>query len=168
MVTAQLSLDKKKKIWPCLVVLRQGFTLIEMLIVVAILATVLSIGLPVASRYQIDSQINETTSLLIENLRLAAQDSQSGWKDAGYGLKFLPNQYVIYQGDNYASRQVNFDRVVPLLSSLKIELSISPLLDEIPFNRRGLAQSNGTITITHQSGSSKSLIINNLGTITLP
>ncbi len=148
-------------------VAQTGFTLVEIMIVVAVMAIILSIGLPAVNNWQINSQVNETTSLLIENLRLAEQDSQAGWQNNSYGIKFLPDSYVIYQGANYATRQVGQDRMVPLGSSLKIELSLVPLIDEIPFNRQGFAQSTGTIKIV-QGDINKSFIINNYGIIFRP
>lgn len=143
----------------------RGFSLIEILLVVAILAIVLSIGMPITSRFQVDSQLNETAELLTENIRLAVQDSQAGWQDTRFGLKFIENQYVVFQGNDYAGRLVAKDRIVPIMEALRIELNLSPVTDEIRFNRQGLSAVSGQIKIIHNDGASKTLFINNMGLI---
>lgn len=143
----------------------RAFTLIELLIVVAIGTLIFASAAPLAGRFQADSQVNEMAALLSEDLRLVAQDSQSGWQDASYGIKFLPGRYLVYRGSSYASRDITQDRVVSLANNLSFDLLLNSQGDEIAFDRRGLTQSFGMIKINHAAGSNKTLSINSLGVV---
>lgn len=142
----------------------KALTLVEMIIVIAIFAIVVVVAVPVTSRLQISSQLNESAWLLTENLRLASHDSYAGYLDNSYGIKLFTDSYVVYQGVDYDSRVSSLDRLIVLPSNVSLEWSLSGL-DEIVYNRRGRPQVSGSINLKHDSGDMKSMTINRIGVI---
>ena len=49
----------------------RGFTLIELLITISITVVLAVAAMPIYSKFQVHSQINESTSLIIQTLRTA-------------------------------------------------------------------------------------------------
>lgn len=146
----------------------RAFTLIEMIVIMALLIAVAMISIPVASRFQADSQLSETANIMIQNIRLAAQDSLSGFQSAHHGLKFFPDYYVIFQGDNYASRQPDKDRVITWPSSLSLSWQSDLAGDELVFDNQGLAQTAIRLDLVTNEGRHKILDINQWGVIKQP
>jgi len=143
----------------------RAFSLVEMIVVLAIVVLALAAAWPAMSRFQFDTQVNEGLAMLAMDLRLAASDSRAAWQNSGYGLKFDQDYYTVYRGDNYAARQTEFDRVVRLDGALRFELGLAPSANEISFDHRGLPRSFGSVTIDRVGLVGKGLVINKLGVI---
>lgn len=92
----------------------RAFSLVELVVVMAIVAMALMAAWPAMSRFQMDAQINESLAALSMDLRLAASDSRSAWQDDVYGLKFFEDYYTVYRGESYVTRKSEFDRLVSL------------------------------------------------------
>jgi len=146
----------------------RAFTLIEVILVVALLVAVAIITVPVASRFQADSQLSETANILIQNIRLASQDSLSGFQASRYGVKFFPDHYTVFQGADYASRQASQDRVVTWPSALSLSWHNELGTDELNFNAHGLAQTSMKLDLATKGGRHKILDINQWGVIKQP
>jgi prepilin-type N-terminal cleavage/methylation domain-containing protein len=145
----------------------RGFTLIEVMIVGVLIVAIATIAMPVSNRFQSSSQLNESTALLIEDLRLAGQDSFSGYQNTSYGVKFFADSYLVYAGDNYANRDVTRDRVINLLPTLRLSWLLMDR-EEIHFNRQGLPSVWGQIRLTHDNAEQKIIELNGLGSINQP
>ncbi len=143
----------------------RAFSLVELVVVMAIVAMALMAAWPAMSRFQMDAQINESLNALSMDLRLAASDSRSAWQDDVYGLKFFEDYYTVYRGESYVTRKSEFDRLVSLPRTLDFQLELGTIEDEISFNRRGLPESFGSVTIGRSGEVGKTLLINKLGVI---
>ena len=143
----------------------RAFSLVELVVVMAIVAMALMAAWPAMSRFQIDAQINESLAALSMDLRLAASDSRSAWQDDVYGLKFFEDYYTVYRGESYVTRKSEFDRLVSLPRTLDFQLELGTIEDEISFNRRGLPEAFGSVTIGRSGEVGKTLLINKLGVI---
>lgn len=138
----------------------RAFSLVELLIVVALVVIVASFSVPNLIGFLIESQLKEQVAILTSDLRLVASDSKAGWRDDSYGIYFEKERYVVYRGPSYVARAEEFDRVVALPSGLQLETVLTGSSADMAFNRKGKSEVSGSIKISHQSGSQISLSVN--------
>ncbi len=140
--------------------LTAGFTLIEISLVIACTAILLAFTIPATLRFLESQNLTETANTLVSSLRQAHNQAVFQKNDSSFGIKFLTNSYVLFQGSSYASRTTSEDITIPLSSSITLSG-----MNEIVFTKRtGLPNTTGTILL--QSGSkSLSIIINQQGVI---
>lgn len=142
----------------------KGFTLIEILVVISLTMLLAGVSSVVYGNIQVSTQLNETSSQIAQNLRLAKEQSASGKNNAAHGIKFDANQYTLFQGSSYLTREVSFDRVYVLGSGLSLATTL--IGNEIVFSKGvGDPNTNGTITLSHIVNGSRSITINNYGVI---
>jgi Tfp pilus assembly protein FimT len=110
------------------------------------------------------TQLTETEAQIIQNLRLVREDSMVSLNNETYGVKFLTDQYVIYQGASYAARDSSSDRIYELDNALTITTTLTN--DEINFSKN-LGQPNviGDITLIHSTQGVAVITINRLGAV---
>ena len=143
----------------------KAFTIVELLIVIGITTLLAATTLPIYHNFQLSSQLNENTVLLMQTIRTARQNSISRVNNSAHGVKFQLNSYVLYQGSSYASRNINYDREVELDDVLKFSLNLGGP-DEISFSEGlGLPDSTGTVTLTHGTFGNRTVNINSIGKI---
>ncbi len=142
----------------------RGFTLTELLITIAISAILAVVAVPIYGNLQVSSQLNETSSLLIQTIRTARENSEASVNNSAHGIKINEHSYILYQGSSYATRQANYDRITELDSTLTLSSNLTD--DEVNFSK-GLALPNhtGVIILTHDLGNTKNISINTFGLI---
>ena len=146
-----------------------GFTLVEVLIVVAITMILAAVTVPIYGNLQVSSQLNENTSLLIQNLRTAQERSLARLNSSSHGVKLFPNSYVLYQGSSYVTRVLENDRIIELGDTVNLEWSLvgTGQPNEINLSKSlGVPNMMGDITITHDiGGDDKTVKINSFGKV---
>ncbi len=96
-----------------------GFTLIEILVVISIFATLGTISLIVSLDTYRGYMFRNERDLIIVSLTKARNQSMNniciGACTAGkpHGVEFLPDKLVVFQGVNYAARDVSVDEIIP-------------------------------------------------------
>ena len=138
-----------------------GFTLIEILVVIAIVGVLLSIGASVFRTLQTQNEL----AAAIQTIRLASNRAQilaqGSANDSGWGIKMSEGEIVVFQGSVFASRDQSFDQDYNVASNVRFSG-----LTEIAFNKQsGHINSPGTLTITSPSGV-KNLSVNSKGILT--
>lgn len=147
---------------------KTGFTLVELLIVIAITLILAMAAVPIYGNLQVSSQLNENTSLLIQNLRTAQERSMSRVNNSSHGIKFFSDNYVLYQGSSYGTRTQVYDRVTDLGSAVSLQWSLSGSgqLDEINFSKSlGVPDMTGTVTLSHSVGDMSVINTNEFGAV---
>src|SRR5689334_15423888 len=91
---------------------RQGFTIIEIIVVVAIFATLMSIGYIRATDIQRRAPLTATVDTLIGDLRgqqtkAMSGDARSGASNDNYGIYFQSNAYILFKGTYSSSNPAN-------------------------------------------------------------
>lgn len=142
----------------------KGFTLTELLIVIGITLMLAVAAAPIYSGLQVSAQLNENTSQMIQALRTARVESVAGVNNSRHGVKFDSNTYTLYQGNSYATRDANYDRVHTLDEVLSITHTITD--GDVNFTKnKGKVENTGTITLTHDVAGSKTIIVNSMGVV---
>ena len=97
-----------------------GFTLIEMLLVFAITATMALLTIPGAVNYFRRQSLDESTMTLASDLRRVRDQAMAGKNDASWGLRQFGTFYVLFEGPSYAGRDVTEDLTVNLDSGVAL------------------------------------------------
>ncbi len=138
-----------------------GFTLIEMLLVIAIIAIISGISIPVYQSFQVRNDLDIATASIVQSLRRAAVLSQAVDNDTSWGVYVTSGSLTLFKGTSYATRDSNFDEL------FDIPLTITPSgVSEIVFTKfTGLPQTTGTITLTSNTNETRTITINAKGMV---
>lgn len=141
----------------------RGFTLIEVMIVVTIIAIISFTAAAMTSQTFLKSEISIESVHLIDTIRLAQSRSISGYQDGIWGVHMTGSTYTLFKGATYAGRDATYDQVHNLPSGI----AATGLTDVIFEMATGETSNVGTITITQQSSGDDAVItINAQGRIT--
>ena len=153
MKSREISIDKVGKR------MSRGFTIVELLIVLGIGVLMAVAVTPIYSNLVPASDSTQVASEIIQTIRIARARSVARLEDSSFGVKFLPNQYVLYKGASYATGVP--ERTISLGSAFTVSTTF--IADDINFSR-GLGVSNaGLITLSHQATDPKVIDVNQFG-----
>jgi len=123
---------------------RKGFSLIEVLIVIAVLAVIATVVLPQFSKVRENQVLKSGVEDILSSLDKARANTLSSLHSSSYGVHFEAGQIVIFKGTSYSSGDSNNETV-----SIVSPASITSGNFDVYFNRLTGAPSNtGAITIT--------------------
>jgi prepilin-type N-terminal cleavage/methylation domain-containing protein len=121
-----------------------GFTLIEVLVVVAIMIIAGSIILPVSADYRQRNDLDISQVSFAQSVRRAQQLSMSGDGDSQWGINAISGSVVIFKGNTYATRDANYDEKYDISSNITFGGQL-----EYDFAKvTGLPVQTGTATFT--------------------
>jgi len=138
----------------------KGFTLVELMIVLAILVFLIAVSLPLAINFYQTRQLDIHTQGIVQALRRAQMKAMSVEADSSFGVYITSDQYILFKGDTYAARDVGYDETFDLPENL----SVSGLSGVVFSRLKGAPSSTGTtiLTIDNRSGS---VNINEIGRV---
>lgn len=139
-----------------------GFTLLEVLLSVAIIALITGIGIPIYQSFQTRNDLDIAANTIAQSLRRAQSLSQASDSDISWGLRVQNGSIVLFQGSSYGTRDTTFDEIFDLPQS------ITPSgVSEIVYSKFfGEPQAIGTITLISDTNETRTITINAKGTIT--
>jgi len=146
----------------------RAFTLIELLIVMAVMVILAVATIPIYGNLQVSSQLNDASSEIIQFLRTAQQESMARYNTAAHGVKLQADRYILYQGSTHALRDSDYDRETILDSSMELSWSLSGTgqSDEVNFSKGlGMPDMTGTITLTHDVQGTRIISVNSYGKV---
>jgi len=133
--------------------------MLELLLVIAAAILIAALTIPVGIRFFQTQTLDETTNGILETLRRAQSQAMFQKNDKAFGVKFLSDSYILFQGSLYGefpSEDENF--------SLPSGITTSGI-NEVVFSKlTGIPNSSGTLTIT-SGNDSQALNINTQGKI---
>lgn len=121
-----------------------AFTLIEVTLVTALIFILSSFVSPIGISFYHSQVAKETADGLVSALRQAQSFSVSGKYDSSFGVYIGSQEYVLFRGSSYASREAVEDVSFPISNTVEVS---GP--SEITFSVfNGVPSATGTINIS--------------------
>ena len=141
---------------------QEGFTLIEMILVVAIIALLAGFGVPIYYSFLAKNDLEVAAGTTTQLLRRAQLNSQAMVGDSSWGVKVQNSGATLFKGTSYSAvRDTSGDEVFSFANNL-----IVSDLTEILFTKfTGVVSTVGTTTLTLPSGELKNITINSQGVV---
>ncbi len=137
---------------------RQGFTIIEMLIVMAIISAVASLSSPFILAYMNRNDLDVAVNTLVQTGRRAQTMSTGVESDSQWGVQVGGGKITLFKGGSYSGRDSSFDENYDI--SPNISLSG---ITEIAYTKVfGLPSATGTTTLTN-GNDTRTVTINGKG-----
>lgn len=133
--------------------LRRGFSLIEVMLVVGLVGAVAGVGIPLYRDYQIRNDLSLATEQVTQGLARARLMAQAGQEDNAWGF-FVPAG-VLYKGESYETRDPLFDEYYPMPSTITIQGLL-----EVNYGKvSGSPDATGEITLTTINDDTRNILI---------
>ena len=132
-----------------------GFSIIELILVIAIIALVGAATIPVASGFLVRNSFRNKTNELVSSLRTAQINSINGKEDRQWGVEISTSNIKMY-----AVGVTDFDQI------FSIPASISITQDTIVFEKLiGNPDTVAAIIVSSGAGDSSTVTVNQVGTV---
>ncbi|MDP2587361.1 MAG: type II secretion system protein [bacterium] len=139
----------------------RGFTLLELLLSIAIISSLAGLSLPVYRQFQIKNDVEVAATTTAQTLRRAQTLSQSVQLDDTWGVYVQSGSITLFVGPSYAGRDTSYDELFDVPTTIS-----RSGLQEIVFDRlTGEPQVTGSITFTSVLGDTQTVILNDKGTV---
>ncbi len=144
----------------------RGFTLVELLMVIAITLILVVITVPIYGNLQVKSQLNETTRQIIQTLRIAKENSMARVNNTNHGVYFATSSYTLYQGVSFFSRDSDYDREESLSDVLTLTWDWSGSARNINFSMGfGAPNATGIINLLHSMQGTSTVSVGEYGLV---
>ena len=140
----------------------KGLTLSEILIVVAIIAILISFTLPLGLDFYRSQQLETQSQGVIQALRRAQLKAMSVEDDSRFGVYLTNDNYTLFKGSSYLTRDVNFDEVF----DLPMIINVSGLTEVVFFKLEGKPNVTGNIILSSNEDM-RTIHINEVGRVNL-
>lgn len=144
-----------------------GFTLIELIVAVGVIAVIAAAAMPASVRLYKKNLFVATTDDLLETLRLAQGRAMQADEGSAWGVRLEEGagaEYILFLGDDFDERDPDFDEVHRLPDAL--ELFRTTPHDVVFLRLAGTIEDVGTITVGVVGEAQEQLIeINERGVI---
>lgn len=138
-----------------------GFTLIEMLLSVAIIGILVGLSAPVYESFTRRNDLDLTAQTLTATLRRAALYARAGNSDTTWGVHVDSSAITLFQGADFASRNTNFDETTSVPGSIAASGA-----SEVVFSKlTGAPQTTGTITLQSTTNDTRVITVNAKGMV---
>jgi type II secretory pathway pseudopilin PulG len=87
----------------------KGFTLIEVILVVALVIAVAAVALPSPARFVFSQQVDVVVDELSGSFRKAQSYSMAGKVGSSWGVSVRDGRIILFQGSSYAGRDAAYD-----------------------------------------------------------
>lgn len=120
---------KSRQAFPCFCP-KNGFTLFEVILVIALFFIILSFAVPYGLRFFRVERLDSASRQLIEVLREAQSKALSQELDSDYGVFITEHSFILFKGASYATRDPQYDFAFEVSSHVEINAP-----DEITFQK---------------------------------
>ncbi|HEU4965936.1 MAG TPA: prepilin-type N-terminal cleavage/methylation domain-containing protein [Candidatus Saccharimonadales bacterium] len=138
----------------------QGFTLLEMLLSLTIIAVLAGLSLPVYMRLQQAQDLDGSVQKVVDDLRRAQLYSRDGYMDSTWGVHVATGAVTIFQGNSFATRNSTYDEVKSLPGAIVIT---SPT--DIWFSKLYAQPDTASIITLTVAGMQKTIQVNSYGMV---
>jgi prepilin-type N-terminal cleavage/methylation domain-containing protein len=131
---------------------KRGFTIIEMLLSISIIALLSSLSFPFYRAFLLRNDLDIATNTVVQTARRAQSMSINGEDDSAWGISFVSGKVVLYKGNSYASRDTSRDEIYSVsdgvLFSGQNDVNYSKLYGKPSVTGSIVLTSNDTRTVT--------------------
>lgn len=152
--------------------LKKAFTLLELIIIMAIITMAASLNFAMHRYLLADTLLDIKTHEIIETLKLTQIRSITGYKNSPWGIYFKKtnggtDQYIIFKGTSYNSRDTAYDLASDLPASISFNtITLTGGGTEIIFTKTtGKTSQAGSIQIKNNQNSIRTITINGQGAL---
>ena len=138
-----------------------GFTVLEVLLSLALIAVILGAGIPVYQSLQVRNDLDIAATTVAQSVRRAQILAQASDGDTSWGVDVRSGSITIFKGASYASRDASYDETFTLPTSL----TPSGTLDYVFAKFTGVPDTTGTVTLTSNLNEIRTLTITSKGTV---
>jgi len=140
----------------------KGFSLLELLLVVSMIAIVAVFSVPTLTSYFTANNLDSSAVITVEALRKAHNNSRAMLNDDAWSVYLSGQAAIVYKGNNFVSRNQTYD--YQLLLDNGINYSTTYNLNFV--KQTGYLSSNQTIILNAINGKTKEVSINVKGSVT--
>lgn len=138
-----------------------GFTLLEILLSIALIAAIAGIGTPIYLSLQTRNDLDVTATTIAQSVRRSQILAESGEGDDSWGVRIEADEIILFKGTSYSSRDEDFDESFPIAGSIE-----PSGLSEIVFDKfTGTPSTDGTITLTSTNNETRDISIYEKGLV---
>jgi len=139
---------------------KQGFTLIEIIIVIAVIFFLVSVSIVSYRYFEKTTELEKTTQNIITTLKLAQAKTTSSEEASQYGIHFENDKYISFKGDAYQPESED-NKIYNISNRLEIyDIDLSGEGSDVVFQRiSGKTEQNGNVSIRTISNPSSFKII---------
>lgn len=133
----------------------QGITILESLLVLAVLGVLVSIAVPQFYQIKENQLMGNTTSEILSVLNKARSNTLASLNSSEYGVHFQSDEVVIFKGKVFSNGAIE-NEVIPISAPISISNvtfgGTSGTSGDIYFNRLyGVPNTTGTVTVSSPS-----------------
>lgn len=131
-----------------------GFTLIEVLLSVAIISLIAGISLPVLGSFNERNNLDIVTQGIVGQLRRAQTYTRGVNGDSQWGVHVQSSDATLFKGTSYVDRDAAFDEITTIPSSI----TPSGTTDILYSKLEAAPSTAGTITLTNTNNNQSRMI----------
>lgn len=140
--------------------MRSGFSIIEIVIVIAIFGMLLAIGLPIGLDAYRNYLLTSESRNLLSILRRAETNAFANKNGSAHGVAVQSDRFVLFQGQSYASRDAPYDEEYPKSGTVTSSGTAEIIFSQIS----GKPSASAAITLSNELRS-QTITVNEEGTI---
>ncbi|HLZ14747.1 MAG TPA: prepilin-type N-terminal cleavage/methylation domain-containing protein [Candidatus Saccharimonadales bacterium] len=138
-----------------------GFSLIEMLLVVAIMASILAISVPVYERFVWRDDMDLAAQNLATTFRRAEDYARSGYNDSAWSVEIQSSGMTLFMGTSFAGRNTNYDEAISFPGDVTPSGGT-----EVQFAKfTGLPGAANSVTLTSTTGDNRTVAVSAKGVV---
>ncbi len=139
-----------------------GFTLVEVLLIMAIFGLIGGLSIPFYQSFQVTSQLDNTTEEIVQTIREAQIKSMSSEDLSDFGIHFGSQEYILFRGSTYAPADV-YNETFEIATTMSV--STGGNNDIIFSSVDGIPNVEASILVSSNNGKNHNITINGLGVV---
>lgn len=132
---------------------RSGFTLVELLLSVALIGVVSVVSFPITQSFLYQNELIDASNAIVNLSRSAQLKSSAGEDDSVWGISIQSQKVILFDGTSYAGRDTNADEIFIIPAGISLSG-----VSEFTFSKlHGEPSTTGNIILTNRANQTKTL-----------